>query len=326
MKRAWLVAAFVTAALAGCSDDAPDAGDSEEPVDGLEAMQPQWAVGDWWAFEDQNGKVYNLVVAADEGGTWALLTNDLDTAFLDWQIGISFIGTIEKNGLAGEQSTGKVRFFDFPLTDGKQWTTQWDGATRGVVAHAVDGMFQISAFAGADLTGSKFADYVYDPATGFFDSITFYNETTGEEFYRTESTGAGDGYSGEVYRYLSAGALAEYTQVGPGPSFQSVFSVDADVSELFLSWTIDCAGPGFTPLAFSPPDEGQMRPAPPLPGFGGDVYGNDQPCPNVVEPDPPIRLTQADDIAGPWRFDAAVIGNGGFEASATARTFETFSF
>ena len=292
--------------LAGCSDGGDD-GDHDGHATGTDpgvapAEAPRWSLGDHWTYRDSLGSTYSLVVAEEAGGDWVLLPNDKQIARFDAQFDISFVGTIRKADLAGAQGGDRVQFFDFPLEHGKTWTTRWDGQTRHVTAEALpDGTYHVVAHVAGDERGDQHASYHYDPAVGFFTTLTFYdgNGTVG---YEAELTDNGEAFTGTVYRYGASEELAGVTSSGPG-AVTGTFDTGGEPGELALHSMLDCNGePGAILFAVQPPQEdGSAAPAPPLPGADGNVVlGNDEPCPEATDDQ---HALVEDPAPGTWRYD-----------------------
>ena len=49
-----------------------------------------------------------------------------DRAFQDAREDVSRLGPQRKSDLAGSQGDDRVQFFQWPLVDGKSWSTRWD--------------------------------------------------------------------------------------------------------------------------------------------------------------------------------------------------------
>ena len=338
-RMRYLVAALLVAvALAGCSDDggseANDGhahhGDSEYGGDtSLVTDMPEWEIGQYWSYVDQDGTEFDLVVAADEGGSWLLLNSDLGNAMFDWRFDVSFLGSIQKSDLSGKQGTDTIQFFDWPLEHNKDWTTKWDGESRHARAHASDGgKWHIAVHAGGSDADQNFAEMMYDPATGWFESMIFYGDD-GEEQYVLTSTGAGTGYVGNVYRYTAVNDEA-ITINTTGPSNPSgTLNIGDDVTELIAWTTLDCGGqPGAMGIGMQEPmEDGSPQVLPPLLTFvdqGVDTMGYFDQCPGASGSYEEMRV---DPRPGTWKIDGLVAGpEQRIDFQVGVRTYETFTF
>ncbi len=318
----WIALPLLVAMLAGCSDD--KAG-GESPVDdptaeSLEA--PTWVLGQSWTYTTIDDEVFDVVVALDAGADWELHTNDIEVAWYHFGDDISYLGKVRKSDLAGSQGSERVKFFDFPLEHEKTWSTTWDGESVTLTAHGVDAGFHIVAMAGE----AMFAEYTYSREAGFFDSLMFYNLTTGDEQWGLELTGTDAEFTGNVYRYVDQEVLYDVEYTTPGATTGTI-NID-DETELLISVAVDCDdAAGAMGAGLQPPDEnGNAQPGPPSPvEYPGqpDVKGYFGFCPieggshmsHIVSP-----------AQGAWRLDVGVVGQGLVTLFIETRTVETIVF
>lgn len=322
-----VVLMLILVALAGCSgSESPDDGEREGHAahgGGEMAQKPEWQVGQYWSYTDQDGTEFSIVVTDDLGSEWLLLNSELSNAWFDWMFDVSFLGPIQKSDLSGKQGNDKVRFFDFPLEHDKQWNTDWDGATRTVIAHAMDDGKWHLAVRAEPSSQDAFAEMLYDPSIGWFESMIFYDEN-GTEQYVLTLTGSGDNYVGNVHRYVSVDNVGSYTLSGPGTS-QATFNA-GEQQEMAVDYVTDCGtSPGQILGGLMPPNEdGSAQPTPPIPEANEPEWGFNQACPGggldegqVVFPSTP----------GMWRWDGAVVNaDGSFDIQVSLRAYETFTF
>ena len=333
----WSMAgALLFVAFAGCSDGGGEAaadgghtahaGASEYGGDVKQVTQaPQVALGDWWSYKYSFDRVYNIVVAEESGSDWIFLANDLQIALFDYQFDISFIGPMSKSALSGKQGSQTIKFMDFPLEHGKSWNTDWDGVDRHVVAHAADGgKWHIIAHVGSDEVGDKYAEYVYDPAAGFFETMTFFNTTDGSVSYQLQLDGNGDSFSGSAYRYTSIDPAVSMTQEGPGFG-QAVFPVGTE-QEVQIDYEHDCGTtPGQILFGVMPPGEdGSQQILPPAPVLNEPAWGFQLACPGGMADAGTIVLAA---VPGDWRADG-LVGNADarYDVAISLRTYETLTF
>lgn len=326
MKQAWLLLVIVS--LAGCSNDPSQASDGASPSGGTVTQAPEWQVGQYWSYVNSTGGEFDLVVVDDLGGDWLLLNSNLVNALFDYQFDVSFIGEMRKSDLAGKQGNDRIKFFDFPLEHDKTWTTPWDGETITVVSHELDnphGAFHIAATTSG---GTQFAEFMYDPAVGFWTSAFFYDDN-GEEQFSFTMTGNGDAYRGNVHRYtdVDEGAVSISTDGPANPS--ATLPVGEEVSEMIVVTVIDCGGqPGAIGMGMQEPqDDGTQQPIPPVlsaAGLGVDTAGHFGECPAASGTYEEDRIPPK---PGVWRADGVIPLPGmHVDFDVTLRTYETFSF
>lgn len=241
MRSLPVLVMLAAAALAGCTDDGSSsgaAGDGDASSDAL-VIAPTWDIGDSWTFEntgpDGETSVMSLVVTGEEGGDYIIDTNEPTVAYFHAQMDISYLGEVRKSDLAGSQGSDRVRYFDFPLEDGKAWSTSWDGLTVDVeVTDVAGGTVSLAATTG----GRAFADYTYSVDDRFMGEIDFYDEN-GTQAFRMELTDSGSGFSGTVYRYT----LHERTvySISDAGAESQESDWDEDVTEVWFESVADCA-------------------------------------------------------------------------------------
>lgn len=235
---------LVVTLLAGCTDGAeidaepgeggPENGGSGEagPEDAvLTGEEPaEWDIGHYWVYKTSFGDDFPLVVTEDQGTDWFLDTPDMDTAWFNERDPISYLGSVRKADLAGSQGNERVRYFDFPLEEDKEWTTSWDGVERRVVTVEANETFFFEAYE-EDMV---VVAYDYGPEVGWFTEVTFFDNETGEEDFSMELTAHETDWQGEVFRWDAEKHLdlTVSTIIMSGAS--SSFSVQEGVEEL---WT-----------------------------------------------------------------------------------------
>lgn len=221
----WLIGLFVVTALAGCTSDAPSvAPGSAEGVDSPQSVAvPEWSVGDWWAYQWSTGQNPTLIVTEDAGTSWVTDTDDADVAFFHQTFDeVSTIGPISKDHLDAKQGDDTVHFFDFPLTDGKTWSTTWDGETFDAMAHLMgDGTVHVAYSQNGDVR----RNVVYDPAVGWIRSMNAMDEN-GTELWNGQLQRSGSNYAGEYVRW-DIHEVVTFTAGGFGSTASYGFEVPA---------------------------------------------------------------------------------------------------
>lgn len=182
----WAIA--LAAILAGCvqTESPTAASEPAEPLDTallstgedapgdapLDVEAPEWLVGDAWSIVSrgfgEEERSFLVVTAADASG-YTLATSSEQAAGYDAMHDISYIGRIRASDLAGHQQGEPVKYFDFPLADGKTWTARWDGFDVALTATATPTGFAIS---GA-IDGAPYVEYDYSPEMKWWTRIHF---------------------------------------------------------------------------------------------------------------------------------------------------------
>lgn len=173
--------------VAASADD--DAGDALPGDDGnatatpalAEADVPEWQVGDAWSITTHGGEgsaMYALVVVDAGSSGYTIAATDEEITVLDAIHDISYLGRIRTSDLAGSQQDAPVRFFDFPLTDGKTWTTTWDGFEVKLTATLADAIpTPDGPKPGFRIVGTHedatYVTYDYVPDVGWWTGISF---------------------------------------------------------------------------------------------------------------------------------------------------------
>lgn len=182
------------------------------------ADAPVWSVGDAWDYTGLRGGEPTgsgtLVVAQASAATYTLLATGADLATADAVFDISYVGPVRVADLAGAQEGTAVKFFDFPLRDGKSWTATWDGNAVTIVAKANPSIATpAGTHAGYDITasledGTVHATYDYVPALKWWSRIAF------SEGWELRIDAAKSNWTGEALRGV-ANPLFDLAPVGP---------------------------------------------------------------------------------------------------------------
>lgn len=207
--------------LEGAAATTPNAGEAAAPGASADGSfdAPTWAVGDAWAVapEGGEGEPAVLVVTKAEGDAYTLSTTDPDAAGYDALFDVSYLGRIRASDLAGHQGGKPVQFFSFPLTDGKTWTTTWDGLEVKLTATWVPalqtgaGVHPGFAIVGT-AEGETYVKYDYVPALKWWSHLTFASGY-GMKVQRTFAGWTGDYLVGEAKRLVDGPAEPSRTFV-----------------------------------------------------------------------------------------------------------------
>lgn len=209
--------------VAGASLDPAVIADPTLPADGVRPATPLaapvWTVGDAWAVQsgEQGSEAASfVVVTAASPDSYTLATTSDQMASYDAMFDVSYIGKIRALDLAGVQGEEIVKYFDFPLSEGKAWTTKWDGSDVALVAKQTARGFDITG----TRDGEPYVTYDFVPELKWWSHLTF-----------------AAGYGVKVDRFVAAwaGEVATATasivfEMGPGAPVASpgsgAFTID----------------------------------------------------------------------------------------------------
>lgn len=304
MKRSVVLFLLLALLLAGCTSDGDDLEPTEGTTDGGGAsggnetdgqavatgQQPApWDVGHYWSYQTSFGTDFTLVVSEDKGDDWYLDTPEEDTAWFNVRDPISYLGDVRKSDLAGSQGSNRVQYFDFPLEEGKEWTTSWDGVERRIVTVEANETFRFEAYQDGELA----VEYDYDPEVGWFTEVVFYEGEDGQESFSFTLNDHQTGWTGDVVRWDAESYvnLDERFSLAGGSS--ASFTVDDDVEELWIRYWFHCEE-GHTGLAFI---QGTIAPVAPMEALALLIDGcmDEEALPEFENP-----------AAGDWEFAAFV--------------------
>lgn len=234
-----LATAFLVAGCAGQAD--PPAADALGPDDGLEASgpvtsiaAPRWEAGQWWEWEttftDGTRPETFCSIVLSPGTENVLVTERDGMAKEGAAFGHPLLAPVRASDLAmGGWGDAPFALLSFPLTDGKTWTSSipnvaWDvfypsttvdAAFTATFAEAEEGEAPVVAIA-ATVQDLKVLDAEYDPATGWFRSLTFYDVDPGQDplevSWRAKS--AGLNYTGPFFQAQASLLLSLDDRVG----------------------------------------------------------------------------------------------------------------
>lgn len=287
MRPILLILAVAATQLGGClGDDAPvgsasvappASDDARLPVDDAgrlaalhEVAAPAWSVGDSWRFTSTDGTTGTLVVVAASSSTYTLATDEPTLASYDAVFDVSYIGAIRATDLAGAQQGSPVKFFDFPLSNGKTWTAAWDGLEVELTATArADGGFDIAGTA----AGAPYVAYDYTPSLKWWSHLDFDGYGIKVSEHRSNWTGSYVVATAETLLELgTGGAPAGAFAVAEGQTSVLLATAGASQAVLRARAIVDPAGQPFLgdgdDVTFSPNPwtEWGVLTLPPTPG------------------------------------------------------------
>jgi hypothetical protein len=238
--------------LAGCaSTPAPTAtGDSGHGTTNAAPAEhglplPTWAVRDAWTYAIGSAKA-TYVVTADAGADWVMDTDSPDRAFQNARDDVSRLGPQRKSDLAGSQGDDRVQFFQWPLTDGKTWGTQWDHQPVTVTAHVRGPLAHLEA---VDRNGTRIYNYTYDSAAGWFSSLKHY-APSGDLLIDLELTAHAHNWTGTAVRYALKGLYAKSGESGNADAVP--LQPDPAATDLWLAYHLHCGQGGGYSIALEP--------------------------------------------------------------------------
>jgi hypothetical protein len=239
MARRALLAALTVLLLSGCAGkDAPAQAAPAEAAAGLDAVTtdaggrvsldaPTWAVGQWWEWETSFGTAtrddtFCSIVLGLQGGSYAVATEKAGMAKEEAAFTHPLLGTVGAGDLAMDGwGEAPWSLLSFPLTDGKTWTATmpniaWDIVDGETVDLAMGA--RIPAPAAGELPVALIEGRVgdallvtatYDPATGWFRDLRFFDTDAGEEGLEVgfHAKSAGLNYTGPIFQATAAPLL-----------------------------------------------------------------------------------------------------------------------
>lgn len=238
MARRLALLALALLLLSGCSGKAPDAaadaakGDGDSPADAVPAevttdasgklsfAAPDWKVGQWWEWETSFGAqtadfTYCSIVVATAGSSYTLATEREASAKDEAAFSMPLLGAVGRPDLAmGAWGDEPWSLLSFPLTDGKTWSARMPNIAWDVVdGDTVDltmtaripqppaGDSPVALIEGK-AGGATLVAATYDPATGWFRDLWFWDVDAGQEGleigYHAKS--AGMDYTGPIFQ------------------------------------------------------------------------------------------------------------------------------
>jgi hypothetical protein len=303
-----LVTAMMVAGCTGADADIDGTDPSRDPASFVGLSAPTWQLGDHWTYSFSFGGQARFIVTGEEGTDWILDTDDKDFAFFHQAIEeVSTLGRVAKTDLSGTQGNDRVKYFDWPLQDGKTWSMTWDGETFQVTAHQQS---ETRFLMEAVQDGTVRRTYVYDDTVRWLRTVTFLDED-GNMAGEGTLQSSGRNHTGDYVRWDLP--LDYRTTISMGEAFTDFFTVSEGVDEMWYDLALTCSPEGIEE------DNGflLLRAIPREAPTGGlDASG---PCPftraeqGVLPPTP-----------GDWTVNVLSGGASG-HLRMVARTLETYS-
>ncbi|HUR61377.1 MAG TPA: hypothetical protein VM286_03315 [Candidatus Thermoplasmatota archaeon] len=251
MRIQAVMAALALLAVAGAGCSGPEATPHSPEVlaaskGGLQV--PSLKVGDWWNFTTPGG-ASTWVVAGETGEDYLMETDSPGLAYFNTQSDISTLGQIRKSDLAGSQGKDRVEYFQWPLMDGKDWTTTWDGAKVSIRAKMETP--EKYSFVAKRENGTLYATYTYDNRTHWFGELDF-KSPSGESGFVQKLQASGTAYAGTLAHWdLKVVVDAHSTLQSPSTS---TYDVPLTATDVYVDTELHCtagfAGAGTAPSPF----------------------------------------------------------------------------
>lgn len=194
-------------------------------------------MGQWWTYDTNVWGNVTLAVFEDHDDYWHLETDNPELAWNHVDDPISFLGMVNKENLAGSQEQ-EVRYFDFPLVEGKNWTTHWTGYDLLIEVKWINET--AIHLHGYHPDGWHRLSYDYDPRVGWFTDMVVYGEDH-EAIYEVYYVDHGDGFNGSIAKwdFDRKGVISESNQVGNNILS---FNVAEGAGELYVDYSWECEG------------------------------------------------------------------------------------
>lgn len=228
------------AGCAGGDGPADPSATGANPGSGASATQLQapapLRVGDWWNYTVGVGGSWSYIVTAAGSSDYTMETDTPSLAFFNARSDVSTLGAIRVSDLAGSQGETRVEFLRWPLTEGKNWTTTWDGETITVRVHLASPT--VAQLTGYTANGTKYVTYTYDRAVKWFTEIDF-KDDDGESAFGIQLARHGGNFTGSVARWTldhvvtMSGDLAQPEQPGQ-------FEVPLTATDVWVRYAISC--------------------------------------------------------------------------------------
>ncbi len=154
----------------GQEADGAGSGSTDVPTRSLQTA-PEWQVGEWWTIKMTSPLIgydvtWTRVVAGTEGSDYLLGQPKDEWAKEALLFHVPGLGEVAQDDLSYEVHDARFHVADFPLTDGKEWDTEFEGnPVTAQVTTNPDGTAEIWYCCGANITAT------YDPALGVLSSF-----------------------------------------------------------------------------------------------------------------------------------------------------------
>lgn len=244
MRLSFILAAVLLAGCASPQEASPNALETTQVTAGplvanLSVVDvPLWSVGDAWVLDIYSNDEHSagtLVVSAADSDAYTIVTTSDSSAMFDAAFDVSYVGKIRADNLAGSQKDQPVKFYDFPLADGKSWSTPWDQTTVNLTATFAPKIAtplgpQPGFTIKGEARGEDYVEYDYVPALNWWSRLAFVSDN-----YGFTVTGVAHNWTGEYKVGASKTLLTMGTAVPIATTPAGSFTVDAGQSSVLLT-------------------------------------------------------------------------------------------
>lgn len=284
---------------AAIDGDARGAQAAAKLVETQTAARPVWRAGDAWRvqFNDGDPICWMVVVSANESGYEQGVSCGDEGDFIAIDVAVrgnTYVGSFTTD-LEGRHGDATTQWYDWPLVDGKTWTTEYAGVEMEVEATFAEDRFQLVM---RDVEGQNdLLRYDYDPLVGWWTELAF------ESGYVFRIHEVAHGWEGPVQH-----AIAE-----PAASGDALFT-----AQMSLSFNVEETETHIAMIMFTPTNGVQYYD---LTGPDGSVQSAQ---PNVpLLNTPTFRYEIYDAIPGVWSFRLVGAGPGEYRVELTTVTLAT---
>lgn len=226
---------------------------------------PSWALGEWWTYsiessDYQTEGTFTVVVAGEDADHYLVGLPADEDEVLGFIFHIPGIGKVAKEDLVYDAHDAPFQLLDFPLEEGKSWSSiYWNGSQMDVAVESVDGTEASMSVTQSTDTGETVGSLVYDAELG--NIVSF--QPSEDPGYELELVDHGFGYEGPVevpyeqdlllcHGALAGAAAVDGCQIGAG-SPQGTFTIPDgydDVTGALLATPLETADGTAPPGAY----------------------------------------------------------------------------
>lgn len=161
---------------------------------------PPWALGEWWTYEITSSDygtegTFTVVVAGEDAEHYLVGVPAEQTEVLGFIFHVPGIGQVAKQDLVYDAHDAPFQLLDFPLEEGKSWSTiYWNGSEMEVTVDSVDGTEASLSLTRSSDTGETVGSLVYDAEVGNIVSFA----PSQDPGYELQLVDHGFGYQGSI--------------------------------------------------------------------------------------------------------------------------------
>lgn len=208
-----------------------------------EVPAPLWTVGEYWTFDTVFSEslgggslTSSVVVAFADGDSYTLLSDSRDAAMFEAMFDLPFFGDFDKATLDTTFGGVPFKYYDWPLSEGKSWTAEFDPGFEAPEPYTFHAAFMpeiptpAGALPGYDIHGIDPDDFVafqydYVPALHWFNHVYWFNEEFPNDLSKADVhlmvTDHGFNWRGELITFAQELALEKFWAMDPTMQMQS---------------------------------------------------------------------------------------------------------